>query len=164
MASEIQLPSRCHPVHNPRLEYWHLHWTLLLLQHPYLRKQQPTSGGGSSALLLLSKVWILQQEQCPMQMPILSMKVVHWTASGLLLHFRCHRLPSEYINRQTLKRRALPGPYTRGGASTPEPGPYTTGIPILRPASGHFMISRPTQQLPNRFPAYPTLKARRFLI
>jgi hypothetical protein len=48
MAFEIQMPSRSRPMHNPQLEHRHLHWTLLLLQYPNLRKQQHASGGGRS--------------------------------------------------------------------------------------------------------------------
>ena len=43
-----------------------------------------------------AKIWILQQEQCPMQMAILHLSVAHWMASGWHLDFRCHHLPSEY--------------------------------------------------------------------
>ncbi len=58
MASEIQMPSRCHPMRNPQLEYRHL-------------------------------PWILQQEQCPMQMPILQLRVAHWMVSGRHLEGIC---------------------------------------------------------------------------
>ncbi len=77
MASEIHIPSRCH-----QLEFRHLLGTLFLLQYPDPRKQQPASGWWRSAPLLLSMVWISQQQQCPMQMPILQLRVAHWMASG----------------------------------------------------------------------------------
>ena len=64
---------------------------------PDLRKQQPASGRGRSAPLLLSKVWMLQQEQSPMQMPILQLSVAHWMASGWQRDFRCQHFPIQYM-------------------------------------------------------------------
>jgi hypothetical protein len=56
-------------------------------------------------------------------------------------------------------------PVSRGSLKLPcKTGAYKTGRPILRPASGHFMISRPTQQFTMRFPADPTLQAERLLL